>query len=81
MYRVGDRALCEEGLIEHKHSFVFNSILFYFGIPMPMFTTLSDTHSARITHSLTWMICELSPDMIDYCGDDVVPVFSISHMR
>ena len=67
-YRAGYRALYSEVLTEHKHSFVFNLNLFYFDIPMPMFTVSSETHSARIVHFRTWMICELSPDIIDYCS-------------
>ena len=81
MYRAGYRALYSEGLIEHKHSFVFNSILFYFDIPMPMFTTLSDAYNACIALPRAWLICELLPDMIGCYGVDVVPVFSISCMR
>ena len=58
VYLAGIRVLCEEVLTDHKHSFVFNSILFYFNIPMPMITTLSETHNARIVHFCTWLICE-----------------------
>ena len=58
MYRVGYRALYSEVLTEHKHSFVFNLILFYFGNPMPMFTVSSETHSAPMMHFRTWLICE-----------------------
>ena len=69
------------GLMIHKSIFVFNSILFFFDIPMPMITTLSETHNARIALPRAWLICKLPLDMIGYCGDDVVPVLSISHMR
>ena len=67
-----------------KSILVFNSILFYFDIPMPMITTLSDTHNACITHFRTWMICKLSPDTIDYCSAivwlcDVYLTYEIAH--
>ena len=65
----------------HKSTIMIKSIQFYFSFVLPIDTTLSDAHNAHALHSLTWMICELSPDMIGYCGDDVVPVLSISHMR
>lgn len=55
-----------------KSILVFNSILFSFGIPMPMITTLSDAHNVHITHFRTWLICKSSPDMIGYCMADVV---------
>jgi len=42
MYRVGYRALYSEVLMIHKSIFVLNLIQFYFDIPMPMITTLSE---------------------------------------
>ena len=54
-----------------KSTIKINSILFSFGIPMPMNTTLSDAHSIDMKHSLTWLICKSSPDMIGYCGATV----------
>ena len=61
-----------------KSILVFNSILFYFDIPMPMITTLSDAHSIDMRHYDTWMICELPLDMIGYCMADVV--LCLSHL-
>ena len=54
-----------------KSILVFNSILFSFGIPMPMITTLSDAHNACIALPRAWLICELSLDMIGLYGDTV----------
>ena len=54
-----------------KSILVFKSILFYFDIPMPMITTLSETHNACIALSHAWLICKLSPDTIGLYGDTV----------
>ena len=51
------RALCEEGLMIHKHSLF--SIQFFFTLTfLYLWSPLSDAYNARIVHFCTMLICE-----------------------
>jgi hypothetical protein len=70
-YWAGIRALYDEELMIHKSIFVFNLILFYFGISVLMITTLSETHRAPMTHYPTCRVVRIPMVMLVYCDASV----------